>query len=187
MENSALAIYHRLYQESGITNEQGHVLYTDNWYTGIKLCKEFFEKYGWSVVGTVSPTNRKACADKDITFLKLSNGARNGVKRGWFHEAVIKMRTSSGRIYCIQCTTWRDKKQVCFLSTNTIGASRGITVKRYCKKQAGRETLAAPRVQREFVNFFNAVDRNDRDSAELSTTIKTNWYYIRILTWRIYP
>ena len=79
-ENSAVAICHRLCQESGITNERGHVLYTDNWYTGIKLCKEFFEEYGWYVVGTVTPTDRKARADEDIPCLKLLNGARNGVK-----------------------------------------------------------------------------------------------------------
>ena len=136
--------------------------------------KEFFEKYGWSVVGTVTPTDKKARADEDIPFLKLSNGARNGVERGWFREAVIKMKTSSGKVYYIQCTTWRDKKQVCFLSTNTIGASQGITVKRHCKIRAGRETLATPRVQREYVTYFNAVDRNDHDSAEHLTTIKTN-------------
>ena len=36
-DNSAVAICHRLCLQSGITNERGHVLYTDNWYTGIKL------------------------------------------------------------------------------------------------------------------------------------------------------
>ena len=56
-------------------------------------------------------------------------------------------------------------------------------MKRHCKKRAGREILAAPRVQRKYVTYFNAVDKNGRDSAEHSTTIKTNRYYIRIMTW----
>jgi hypothetical protein len=183
VDNSAVAICHRLCKEAHITGEKGHVLYTDNWYTGIKLCKEFFEEYGWTVVGTVTTTDKKARADEDIPFLKLSNGARDGVERGWYREAVIKMVTKHRRVYYIQCTTWRDKKQVCFLSTNKVGASHGLTVKRHTKRRAQRETLAAPRAQRDYVNYFNAVDRNDRDSADYSTTIKTCRYYIRIFCW----
>ena len=60
------------------------------------------------------PTDKKSRADEDIHFLKLSNGARNGVKRGWFREAVIKLKAKSGKHYYIQYTTWRDKKQVFF-------------------------------------------------------------------------
>ena len=93
------------------------------------------------------------------------------------------MVTASYKTYYIQCTTWRDKKQVFFLSTNKVGASHGLTVKRHTKKRARRDTLAAPRAQRDYVTFFNAVDRNDRDSADYSTTIKTMRYYLRIFCW----
>ena len=113
-DNSATEICHRLCRSAGITKERGHVLYTDNWYTGIKLCKEFFERYGWTVVGTVTPTDKNSRADEDIPFLKLSKGARDGLERGWFREAVIKMKTKTGKTYYIQCTIWRGKKQVCF-------------------------------------------------------------------------
>ena len=67
-----------------LTHQRGRVLYTDNYYTSVKLAKLMFEKYGWTIVGTISPTDKKSREDEDITFLKLSNGARMGVKRGWF-------------------------------------------------------------------------------------------------------
>ena len=41
------AVCHHICRSAGITKEPGHVLYTDNWCTGIKLCKEFFAQYGW--------------------------------------------------------------------------------------------------------------------------------------------
>ena len=58
----------------------------------------------------------------------------NGLQRVWYREAAIKLKTKTGKAYYIQCTTWRDKKQVCFLSLNEVGYTEGLTVKRYCKK-----------------------------------------------------
>ena len=46
-----------------------------------------------------------------------------------------------------------------------------------------REVIDGPRAQRDYVTFFNAVDRSDRASSDWSTTIRTNIYYIRILCW----
>jgi len=115
--------------------------------------------------------------------LKLSNGARNGVERGWYREAVLKLKAPGGKVYYIQCTTWRDKKQVCFLSSNQVGFSNGLSVKRHVKGKSTREVIEGPRAQRDYITFFNAVDRSDRDSADWSTSIQTNRYYIRILCW----
>ena len=39
-----------------------------------------FDKYGWTIVGTIVPTAKKSREDEDIPFLKLSNGAKNGMK-----------------------------------------------------------------------------------------------------------
>jgi len=39
-------------------------------------------KYGWTIVGTIVSTDTNLHEHKDIPFLKLSNGARNGVKQG---------------------------------------------------------------------------------------------------------
>ena len=93
------------------------------------------------------------------------------------------MKAKNGKHYYIQCTTWRGKKQVCFLNTNEVGFSNGLLVKRHVKGQREWEEIACPRAQRNNVTFFNAVDRSDRDSADWSTTIRTNRYYIRIMCW----
>ena len=161
------------------------MLYTDNYYTSIKLAKHMYEKYGWTIVGTIVPTDKKHREADDFPFLKLSNGARDSVGRGWFREAALKLQTPSGSTYYIQATTWRDKKQVCFVSNCTVGFSNGISVKRHVRGKRDREIIDGVRAQAEYVKYFNAVDRNDRDSADYSTSIRTNRYYLRIFCWSL--
>lgn len=129
-DHTAKEIVEKLIQSAGLTDCRGRTLYTDNWYTSIPLAEHLFEKYGWMLVGTVSPTDKFSRKDKDVPFRKLSNGARKKVERGWFREAVLKMKTPTGGIYYIQVTTWRDKKQVMFISSNHVGASSGFEVTR---------------------------------------------------------
>jgi hypothetical protein len=61
------------------------------------------------------PTNKKAHQDMDVPFLKLSNGAKDKVERGWFREACIQCKMDTGKTFYVQHTTWKDRKQVCFL------------------------------------------------------------------------
>jgi hypothetical protein len=68
----------------------GQVLVTDNYYTTVNLARHIFERYGWTIVGTVVPMDKKTRVDYDILFSKLSNGTKNKVKCGWFHEAVLE-------------------------------------------------------------------------------------------------
>jgi hypothetical protein len=108
---------------------------------------------------------------------------RDSVPRGWFREAVLELKTNSGKRFCIQCTTWKDKKQVMFLHTNTIGRSKEDYVHRHVRGQRERQKIRVPQSQKQHRTYFNAVDCNDRDSADWSTTIRTTRYYIRILCW----
>lgn len=124
-DNTALGVCEQLIQDASLTDVRGRVLYTDNYYTSVKLAKLLFEKYGWTIVGTIVPTDKKSSdrEDHDIPFLKLSKGALLGVQRGWFREVVLQLESPDRRTYYIQCTTWWDKKQVSFLSTNHVGFS----------------------------------------------------------------
>ena len=72
---------------------------------------------------------------------------------------------------------------MCFLNTNKVGFINGLSVKRHGKGQIEREEIAGPRAQKYDVTFFNEVDRNDQDSADWSTTIRTNHYYLQLLCW----
>ena len=43
--------------------------------------------------------------------------------------------------------------------------------------------LSAPAVQREYAQNFNAVDKNDRDSADYTCSVRTHRWYLRIIVW----
>ncbi len=99
-------------------------------------------------------------------------------------EACVKLSADKTPYY-LQCTTWKDKQQVSFLSNNKVGWSDGMTVQRCVRGKSMRDTIAAPRAQADYVANYNAVDRNDRDSEDYSTTIRTNQYYLRIFCWAL--
>ena len=183
--NHALDICDLLIREAALGYYRGRVLYTDNWYTSVKLAIHLFQTFGWTMVGTISPTDKKSREDLDVPFLKLSNGARDSVKRGWLREAVVKVILPHAKVLYIQCTSWKDSKQVMFVSTNRVGCSSGIVVKRHVKGQKLRNELDGCMAQQDYIQYFNAVDRNDRDSADYSTTIRTNRYYLRIFCWAL--
>jgi hypothetical protein len=109
------------------------------------------------------------------------------VERGWYWEAALKLHAenSTQHEYYVQCTTWKDKKQVMFLSSNKVGRSVEYIVRRQVKGKNHPDKIPGPRVQAEYVENFNVVDRNDRNSANYSTTIHTNRYYTRIFCWAL--
>jgi hypothetical protein len=109
------------------------------------------------------------------------------VERGWYHEASIKLHAenSTQHDYYVQCTMWKDKKQVMFLFSNKVGHSVGHTVSRRVKGKKHPDKIPGLRVHADYVENFNALDRNDRDSANYSTTICTNCYYIQIFCWAL--
>jgi hypothetical protein len=127
---TTVSICDKLVKMAHLTAHQGRVLVTDNYHTTVKLAKHMFEQYGWTIVGTIVPTDKVTRADKDFPFLELLQGAKNEVKRGWYCEAVMECMTTFNIIYYLQATTWREKKQVCFLSSNKVGASYGMMVHR---------------------------------------------------------
>ena len=182
-DGSAKSICIELLEKAGLTGQRGRTLYTDNWYTTMELAKHLWEKYRWTFCGTMTPTDKQSREDHDVPFLKLSNGALSNVERGWFREAVLKLKTATQKVFYVQHTTWKDKKQVCFLSTNSIGSSKNLFVQRSEKGKATRSTFPAPMAQQDYIEKYNAVDRNDQDSANWSTSIRTNRYYLRIFFW----
>ncbi len=88
---------------------------TDNYYTPVSLAKHMFERYGWTIVGTFVPIDKLTRTDEDFPFLKLLQGAKNEVKHGWYHEAVLECTSHQNKTYYLQATTWRDKKAGLFL------------------------------------------------------------------------
>ena len=81
-DGTDVSVCDKLVDDVGLTIARGQILYTNNYYTSVKLAKLMYEKYGWILVGTISATEKKSRENEDIPFLKSSNSAMMGVKRG---------------------------------------------------------------------------------------------------------
>ena len=180
---STLEVVDNLIDIANLRGSRGRILFTDNWYTSINLATFLYEQYGWTMVGTLKPSKKQARESNDVPFIKMSGGALSEVDRGWYREAVMEVITNNRRKYFIQCSTWKDKKQVLFLHTHAVGPSVGESVRRNTKGADERIEISAPKVQKEYATYYNAVDRNDRDSADYTTSMRTNRWYLRIVFW----
>jgi len=68
-DKSALAVCDCLVDDAGLTANRDRDLYTDNYYTSVKLAKHMFDQYGWTIMGIIVPTNKESREDNDIPFL----------------------------------------------------------------------------------------------------------------------
>ena len=90
------------------------------------------------------------------------------------------------KTYYIQCMTWKDKKQGCFLHSNAIGCSKTHTVRRHSRGQRERGESSRRQIANNvYADNYNAVDRNDHDTTDYSTTIHTARYYLPIFCWAL--
>ena len=83
-ENTVMNVCDELCKKVGLTGIKGRTLYTDNYYTSMKLAKYTFENYHLIIVGTMNTTDKKLRQDRNFPYLKLSNGARNKLGCGWY-------------------------------------------------------------------------------------------------------
>jgi hypothetical protein len=71
-----------------------------------------------------------------------------------------------------------------FIHTVAVGSSIGKhTVRRSKRGNSGREVFPATLSQKIYAEHFAAVDQNDRDSADYTTSMRTNRFYFRIKFW----
>ena len=67
------------------------------------------------------------------------------------------------------------------IHTTNIGSSRGKhTVRRGKSGHGGRDVFPAPHSQQDYVENYAAVDRNDRDSSDWTTSMRMNRFYFCI-------
>lgn len=183
-DNSACAVVLRLIAAAGLEGV-GRIVYTDNWYTTMDLAIALKEKLGYWFCGTYTLSKKVSRQDKDVPFHLLSTGALASVDRGWFREAVLECFTRTGKKFYAKFETWKDKKQLGILTTvpASIGRSFGHFVKRMSRGRREQSILRAPRGVIDYSTYYNAVDRNDRDSADYTTSLQTNRWYLRIFFW----
>jgi hypothetical protein len=177
----------KLICSAGLVGAYGRILYTDNYYTSMTVARKLYELYHWLFVGTYRLTTKERRGEDDFQFHKLSNGAMKSIPRGWSRRATREFDFCyESRIekYCVQCTVWKDKKQVAFLHTHKVCSNtEGQVVFRREKGKRQRLELPCPPVQPDYAHHFNGVDIQDKDSANYPTTLKTNRWYMRIFFW----
>lgn len=72
-----------------------------------------------------------------------------------------------------------------FLHTSHIGQSSGHNVVCRSRGKKDHSILPAPQSQRDYKKHFHAVNRNDRDSADYTVSLRTNCWYLWLLFWLV--
>lgn len=93
------------------------------------------------------------------------------MRHGWFRGVVLEQKTKAGKCYCIQATAWHDRKQVLFMHTHQFGSSSGCQVKRHVKGKRMQVIHDALQTQADYADNFNAVDRNNHDRSDHTTSV----------------
>jgi hypothetical protein len=70
-------------------------------------------------VGTIAPSKKKSQSGYDNPFLKLSKPSLDKLYRGWSRRATIEVKESNNKGF-VQCTNWKDRKQVLLLHTHAV-------------------------------------------------------------------
>ena len=184
-DNSAEAVVVRLITNTNLTLHSGRILYTDNWYTSIKLATTLFKDYDWLFVGTSAPTEKKRREADDIPFHRYSSKAIDSLEQGWSRHATTTIKGKYGKTGMVQVTTWKDRKQVMFVHTHMVGNTDGETTLRYVKGKKNRAEISCPPIAKDYSLNMNGVDKSDRDGRDNSVTIRSNRWYLRIRFWTI--
>ena len=125
-------------------DDPGHVIYMDNFFTSIALCKKL-ESFGTYTVGTLC-SNRlgypKCLTDKPLL---------KSMKRGDYHSATSEK---------ITVTVWKDTKDVSFLLN--VHSSRGQDNVSRKKQDDSAVQISAPPVVKDYNNNMGAIDKNDQ-------------------------
>jgi hypothetical protein len=110
----------RLLYGAGATGTSGRILYTDNFYTSLRVMKYIYVSFAMLLVGTYALTKKKSRTAYNFPLAKLSNGALKSVQRGWKRMArqkIVVHQNQSTPLYTVQATVWKDKKLVGFFSS----------------------------------------------------------------------
>ena len=97
LDLSAEATVVCLITNAGLIVQSSRIIYTNNWYTSIKLARTLFKEYNWLFFVTSSPTGKKTREEYDIPFHKLSNFDLNYILRGCSRRATTHIIGGNGK------------------------------------------------------------------------------------------
>jgi hypothetical protein len=180
-DNSALGICDCLISKAKLTTAEGRILFMDNhWYTYIDLAKHLLFKYHWLFVGTIALSKNKSQSGYDFPFLMLSKPSLDKLCRSWSRRATIEVKENEIKGF-VQCTNWKDRKQVILLHTHAVEPTMAqCTTNLRVKGQRASTIIQCDSVIKEHSkDGYNAVDRDDHDSADYTVSFITNRWYLQ--------
>ena len=158
----------------------GRILFTDNFYSSIKLACKLWTDFRMLFIGTFTLTTKGSRTKDDFPFDLLSKAAQKKIDKGWYRRAI----QTRDRL-CLQATIWMDRKIVALLHTAQVRATGDHTVSRWNKKERKRMPVPAPPVIGEYADCMGAVDMNDGDGANYPITFPSNCWYNCLFCWTI--
>ena len=188
-DGSAIAVIKRLLEGGGFEARNGHILYTDNYYTSLDTMIYLWGAYHMLMVGTHRLTKKKSRTGSDFPFHKIANGALKMVPRGWLRVAariVPDPRQALQGLFTVMAVVWKDRKQVAFLSNHMVQpATEDDEVERYDSRARADVPIPCHPITQDYQAHMNGVDRKDRAVADWTMSIRTARYYLRIFFWAV--
>ena len=122
-----------------------------------------------------------------MIFLSSSCQMYQGIL--WNEDGTVRQRSTS-RLQLVSRTIFSaqlgaKRSRFGFWARIKWGILTGWLWKRNSKKNINQETIAGPRVQRDYVKYINAVDKNNHYSSFYLGTICKICYYLRIFYWAL--
>lgn len=145
-----------------VLDNRNHVVYMDNFFSSVALCKKL-KSFGTFSVGTLR-SNRKdyPTALKEKVLLK-------NLKRGDYHTA-----SSDG----MTVTVWKDTKDVSFISN--VHSSKGHDTVGRKQKHGSVKNISAPPVVKDYNANMGAIDRHDQLKKSYAIDRKSRRWWVRI-------
>ena len=162
--NPEHGLSHRVVQDLAQPNlsHKNHVLYVDNFFTGIPLARDL-RKMDIYLVGTLR-NSRKGYPDA----LKNST-VTDSMERGEYHSVSSEE---------LSITLYKDTKMVSFLSN--VHSSHGNHTVHRTMKNGEKKTQAAPPCLHDYNMFMGAVDKNDQLQKSYSIDRKSRRWWVRL-------
>ena len=109
------------------------------------------------------------------------------LKPGWLRSATQKVvdPNDNRNSFVMMGTTWIDKKQVGVIHNHMVQPAGDHTVKRWSKVKKKKLEIPSHGVITDFSKNMNAVDRNNRATADYSISVRTNRFYMRLFFWTV--
>ena len=148
-------------------------------YTTVALMDSIWDLYKMRLCGTISLSKKKSRTVEDNPFHKVSNAALRRKTRGDYRRATRPFYSNPPCQACtdkqekckhrgpvkfvVQAISWKDKKEVGFLSNAHIHTKdEAATVKRWISKKRRRQNFQSHRVVIRYSARMGAIDRIDR-------------------------